>query len=158
MKLEESITLIQKLQIQLNYIKQHHCNIFLIYQLNKVGFVKSRGTTEALNNITDIIYKNLDISKILIITFIDFANAFDTVSHKLLLEKLEGYGIRDSLLDLIPSYLSNRTKWLEFKTEIVLKTYPTLEFRKKLYLDFCFSYCMLMIYCEICRKYWFVLR
>ena len=46
------------------------------------GFVKGKGTTDALNVITDIIYKHLDKSKPLIITFLDLAKAFDTVNHK----------------------------------------------------------------------------
>ena len=70
--------------------------------------MKNIGTTDALNKITDIIYRNLDKSKPTIATFIDLAKAFDTVNHELLLQKLEKYGIRGSILELIKSYLSGR--------------------------------------------------
>ena len=81
------------------------CNILSDLQY---GFVKGKGTADALNKITDIIYSHLDKSKPLIILFLDLAKAFDTVNHKILIGKLERYGIRGKTLELMNSYLSNR--------------------------------------------------
>ncbi len=52
---------------------------------------------EALNNGEDI-----DV------VFLDFSRAFDNISHKLLLMKLEGYGIKGNILKWIHSFLTNR--------------------------------------------------
>ena len=42
--------------------------------------------------------------------FLDLKRAFDTVDHKILISKLEKYGIRGTALHLFQSYLSDRKK------------------------------------------------
>ena len=46
--------------------------------------------------------------------FIDLKKAFDTVDHRLLLAKLEHYGIRGRALDLLTSYLQGRTQYVSY--------------------------------------------
>ena len=81
------------------------CNILSDSQY---GFVKGKGTADALNKITDLIYSHLDQSKPLIISFLDLAKAFDTVNHTILIGKLERYEIRGKTLELMNNYRSNR--------------------------------------------------
>ena len=76
------ISNIAKIFEKINYNRIYNflqgCNIFSKYQF---GFMKNIGTTDALNKITDIIYRNLDKSKPTIATFIDLAKAFDTTNY-----------------------------------------------------------------------------
>ena len=62
---------------------------------NQFGFRKNNSTTFALLQITEKIKETIDNRKYGCGIFIDLRKAFDTVNHKILLKKLEYYGIRD---------------------------------------------------------------
>ena len=72
------------------------------------GFVKNRGTTDALNYISKIIYKNIGSNTLTIVSFLDLTKAFDIANHKILLDKFERYGCRCIALKLMTSYLTDR--------------------------------------------------
>lgn len=79
---------------------------------NLYGFIKSRDTQQAtLRLLSNILPSetNLDCTACV---FLDYSKAFDTISHKILLQKLHRYGIRGPILDLIKSYLSNRMHYV----------------------------------------------
>ena len=56
--------------------------------------------------------------------FLDLAKAFDTISHTVLLRKLELYGIVGTTIDWFSSYLSNRQQ--QFIVEGSLSTPQTV--------------------------------
>ena len=64
--------------------------------------------THALISITEEIRKALDNNKFSCGAFLDFQKAFDTVNHKILIEKLHYYGVGGVTFSWFESYLTNR--------------------------------------------------
>jgi hypothetical protein len=85
------------------YLEKYH-----LLSNNQFGFRQGMGTEDALYRLTDMIYSSLDTNKKCITVFLDLAKAFDTVSHPILLKKLDSVGVRGLSLDWFRSYLSNR--------------------------------------------------
>ena len=75
------------------------------------GFRKGHSTTLALMEVVDKIRHNLSLGKKVAGVYIDFSKAFDTVNHHILLYKLQHMGIRDDMLKLIKSYLTDRKQF-----------------------------------------------
>lgn len=79
------------------------------------GFQKGKSTTLACFNLIHTIVTNLDKRSETTGIFFDMSKAFDFVSHKLLIDKLENYGIRGPALEWIKSYLSDRMQCVEIE-------------------------------------------
>ena len=77
------------------------------------GFQKNKSTEHAISSIISSISGASAKKQSSYCIFLDFAKAFDTVNHKILLEKLKYYGVQDQTLALFDSYLSNRTQAVE---------------------------------------------
>ena len=56
----------------------------------------------------------MDRNEFTVGVFLDLSKAFDTLEHRILLAKLEHYGIRGLALEWIKSYLSNRFQYVLF--------------------------------------------
>ena len=67
-------------------------------------------TTDAVLNFVEYVYNELNNMNHTFGISIDLRKAFDTVSHEILLRKLERYGIRGPVLSWFNSYLSGRTQ------------------------------------------------
>jgi len=90
-----------------NFLELHN-----ILFMNQFGFRKNNSTSFALIQITEKIKETIDNKKYGCGIFIDLRKAFDTVNHKILLGKLDHYGIRGSALNWFSSYLSNRKQYV----------------------------------------------
>ena len=65
----------------------------ILYPL-QFGFREKHSTSHVLLSLTESIKQSIDSGNIGCGIFLDLQKAFDTVNHKLLLDKLEHYGIR----------------------------------------------------------------
>ena len=76
------------------------------------GFQRKHSTSHSLMEITETIKESIDDGKFGCGIFIDLKKAFDTVNHKILLTKLEHYGVRGTILNWFESYLANRKQYV----------------------------------------------
>lgn len=90
-----------------DFLHQHE-----IFYAKQFGFRKHYSTVHTLLNITERIRKCLDNGELACGVFIDLQKAFDTVDHKILLSKLNHYGIRGMANNWFKSYLSNRSQFV----------------------------------------------
>jgi len=90
-----------------NYLTK--CSILYKHQY---GFRSNHSTSLAILEMIDKITDAMDQNKFSIGVFIDLSKAFDTINHKILLSKLEFYGIRGTALTWFRSYLHNRKQYV----------------------------------------------
>lgn len=84
-----------------------------ILHKNQFGFLEGKSTSDAMYEVIKEITENLDSNKKCIAVFLDLAKAFDTVNHDKLLNALNHYGVRGTVLDVFKSYLSNRQQYVK---------------------------------------------
>ncbi|KAE8742477.1 hypothetical protein FOCC_FOCC011972 [Frankliniella occidentalis] len=65
----------------------------------KYAYQEKKGTETLLCNFASHVNSELHKGKHVLCLFIDFSKAFDTVNHKILLEKLHAIGVRGVVLD-----------------------------------------------------------
>ena len=82
------------------------------------GFRTKHNTNHALVQITESIRNALDNKKIACGVFVDLQKAFDTVEHSILLKKLEHYGIRGVVNNLLQTYLQTRYHSVEINNRM----------------------------------------
>ena len=81
---------------------------------HQYGFRSGHSTELAALELTDRIINALDNHNTpLNIIFLHLSNAFDTLDHTILLDKLLYYGIRGTAYNLLRSYLANREQFVE---------------------------------------------
>ena len=80
---------------------------------NQYGFQKKKSTEHAIFDIHSKIVDAYENKEIPCCIFLDFAKAFDTVNHRIMLNELSYYGIRGVSNNWLESYLSNRQQCVQ---------------------------------------------
>lgn len=93
----------------INYLE--HKNIL---NPSQYGFRQNCSTFKALNKFSNDIFTAIDKKFSVLSVFIDFAKAFDTINHKVLLSKMHHYGIRGPIFSWFTDYLTNRRQYTSF--------------------------------------------
>ena len=94
--------------------KAIHEQLFEYFTKNKLfhssqyGFRSEHSTELAALELIDRVMNIMNNNEIPIGIFIDLSKAFDTINHKILLSKLKFYGLDESALALMTSYLEER--------------------------------------------------
>ena len=84
-----------------------------LFHNNQYGFRKEHSTELAALEVIDRITCNMDNGKIPFIIHLDLSKAFDTLDHNILIEKLKFYGLTQSALTLLKSYLHERKQYVQ---------------------------------------------
>lgn len=77
-------------------------------------WILSSSTCDAVINFTNHIYDAFDKQNYTLAVFIDPSKAFETVNHKICLDKLEHNDIRGTLKNWFKSYLCIRQQFVSF--------------------------------------------
>lgn len=103
------------------FLEQHN-----VLSPNQFGFRQGRGTQDALFTLSSEISHAIENGEKCITVFLDLAKAFDTVSHPILLKKLEALGIRGNANNWFETYLRGRKQKVvlgEHKSEELVTRY-----------------------------------
>ena len=93
-------------------------NTLNLFYDNQYGFRKHHSTEFAALELSDRIINEMDVNKLPINVYMDLSKAFDTLDHQILLHKLSYYGFHGISLELIKSYLLNRTQYVDYDGSI----------------------------------------
>jgi hypothetical protein len=106
------LSIFDKLLEKLMYSRLHsHLQLNNVLYKYQFGFRANHSTSLALIEVTDNIYEQLDAGSTVCGVYLDLQKAFDSVSHDVLLKKLNIYGIRGIVYDWFKSYLCDRYQY-----------------------------------------------
>ena len=114
------ISLLTTISKILEKIMYQRINSFLqntgqIYK-NQYGFRANHSCEHTIGQVVRTLIKNIENRLYSACILLDLSKAFDTIEHRILLQKLELYGIRGNALTWFDSYLSNRKLRVKCRT------------------------------------------
>ena len=96
-----------------NHLSEHN----LVYQ-KQLGFQQGRSTEHTIMQLIDQINDTFENNCFTLGIFIDLSKAFDTVDHRILISKLNNYGVKGKNLSWFKSYLENRKQYLNYSNDV----------------------------------------
>ena len=97
-----------------SFLKKHN-----ILSSTQYGFRPNISPELAVLDVVSSCYHNISKNQFVGLIMLDLKKAFDSMSHEILLSKLEHYGIRSNALRLFSSYLYNRNKILSSNSSLL---------------------------------------
>ena len=82
--------------------------------MNQFGFRPGHSTELAALRLVDHLIAQMDMYNVPTNIYIYLSKAFDTLDHSILLSKLKYYGVTGCSYDLLSSYLTDRSQYVEF--------------------------------------------
>ena len=93
-----------------NFLNQEN----ILYS-SQYGFRQGHSTIQAVSEFMSSILQGLEDKEFTLGLFLDLSKAFDTIDHRILIKKLEFYGVRGLPLLWFRDYLSQRQQFVEYK-------------------------------------------
>ena len=75
---------------------------------------KQHSTIHAVHEFVDKTITSIENKKHTLATFLDLSKAFDTINHKILIDKLKLYGVRGIALEWFRNYLDNIKQYVQY--------------------------------------------
>ena len=91
----------------MSFIEKHS-----ILSPTQYGFRPESSTEFAILDLVSSCYENINDTLFTGLITIDLKEIFDSVTHSILLQKLEHYGFRGNVVNLFSSYLSDRQQYV----------------------------------------------
>ena len=92
-----------------------HLSCNNIFYRKQFGFQEKNSTKHAIMQLVDQINCSFEKNIYTLDIFIDLSKAFDTVDHKIIITKLENYGVTGTNLRWFKSYLENRKQCISYE-------------------------------------------
>ena len=86
-----------------------------LYNINQSGFRKGHSTNTLLLKLRDDIRTAMNRSEVTLSVLIDYSKAFETIDHRILLEKLHNMNFAKNTIKIICSYLIECCQYVQIE-------------------------------------------